>query len=280
MSWMRSPQLIAAGNFFFRYRSALFPVIGLFALLFATPRFAFGDRTADAYMDLLGAAIAMAGQVLRAITIGYEYIVRGGREGKVYADNLVQGGVFAHCRNPMYLGNLLIVAGVAVMFNSAPMYFIALPFFIFAYFAIIAAEENFLRAKFGAPYEDYCNRVSRLWIHWKGFRSSTQGMHLNWRRLLIREYGTTFRLLVGFIAIRAYTLFMNLNAPVWPQIEPLLWWLVPIVALYGVVRFLKKSGRLTEYPAARSQPPQGASPDEQATQRANPSASPERPAQP
>ena len=45
------------------------------------------------------------------LTIGYEYIVRGGRQGKVYAEDLVQGGVFAHSRNPLYLGNLLIIVG-------------------------------------------------------------------------------------------------------------------------------------------------------------------------
>lgn len=247
---MRSPRLIAAGNFFFRCRNALFPVIGLTALLLGPPRFAFGDRTIDAYLDLLGASIAIAGQGLRAVTIGYEYIIRGGRQGKVHAERLVQGGVFAHCRNPLYLGNLLIVVGIAVVANSALFYLIGIPFFVFAYAAIIAAEEDFLRAKFGAGYEDYCRRVNRIWPDWRGFRASIAGMRFNWRRLVVKEYGTTFALALWIVGIRAYTLIENLGEAAWPEIRHLVWWLVPIVVAYVFVRFLKRSGRLTEAPAA------------------------------
>lgn len=262
MTSARSPQLIAAGNFLFRYRNAIFPVIGLTALVLSPPRFAFGDRTIDAYLDLLGVVIAIAGQGLRALTIGYEYIIRGGRQGKVYAERLVQGGVFAHCRNPLYLGNLLIVIGIAVMVHSALFYLIGVPFFVLAYAAIIAAEENFLRAKFGAEYEDYCRRVNRIWPNWKGLRTSLEGMRFNWRRLVIREYGTPFALALWIIGIHAYKLIENLGAAAWPDVRRLLWWLGPIAAVYVFARFLKKSGRITEYPAAgvqASAAPQGSS---------------------
>jgi protein-S-isoprenylcysteine O-methyltransferase Ste14 len=262
MTSARSPQLIAAGNFLFRYRNAIFPVIGLTALVLSPPRFAFGDRTIDAYLDLLGVVLAIAGQGLRALTIGYEYIIRGGRQGKVYAERLVQGGVFAHCRNPLYLGNLLIVIGIAVMVHSPLFYLIGVPFFVFAYAAIIAAEENFLRAKFGAEYEDYCRRVNRIWPNWKGLRTSLEGMRFNWRRLVIREYGTPFALALWFIGIHAYKLIENLGAAAWPDVRRLLWWLGPIAVVYVFARFLKKSGRLTEYPAAgvqASAAPQGSS---------------------
>lgn len=250
MSLMRSPHLIAAGNFLFRYRNGLFPVFAVITILFCVPRFAFGDRTIDLWVDVVGAAIAIAGQGLRMLTIGLEYIVRGGRQGKVYAEHLVRGGVFAHSRNPLYLGNLLMIVGLAVMVHSLPLYLIGIPLFIFVYAAIIAAEENFLRAKFGTEYEDYCRSVNRIWLNWKGFRNSIAGMRFNWRRVLIREYGTTFGLALAIIGIRAYTLYKVLGEEAWTEIRGLLWWLVPVIAAYVVVRYLKKSGRLTEYPAA------------------------------
>jgi len=247
MNLMRHPHLIAAGNFFFRYRNMLFPAFIAATLLFCSPTFAFGDRVLDMVMDLVGAAIALAGQGLRMLTIGYEYIVRGGREGKVYAEDLVQGGVFAHSRNPLYLGNLLIIIGLAVMVHSLPLYIIGVPFFISVYASIIAAEENFLRGKFGAEYEAYCARVNRIWPNWKGFRQSIEGMRFNWRRLAIREYGTMFGLAIAFIGISALTLYQALGDEAWPDIRALLWWLLPVTAAYLAVRFLKKSGRLTEY---------------------------------
>lgn len=247
MSPMRHPAMIAAGNFFFRYRNLLFPVFVALAVVFFSPRFAFGDRTLDLWLDAAGAVIALAGQGLRMLTIGYEYIVRGGRQGRVYADDLVQGGVFAHCRNPLYLGNLLMISGLAVMVHSLPLYLVGIPFFAFVYTAIIAAEESFLRGKFGAEYEAYCARVNRIWPKWKGFRRSTAGMRFNWRRLAIREYGTLFGLALAIIGIRAMTLYEMLGAEARPEILGLLWWLAPVLAAYLCVRYLKKSGRLTEY---------------------------------
>lgn len=257
MRSMRNASLIAAGNFFFRYRNMLFPVFVVGTLLLCSPSFAFGDRTLDFWLDVAGAAIAIAGQGLRMLTIGFEYIVRGGRQGKVYAEDLVQGGVFAHSRNPLYLGNLLIIVGLAVMVHSLPLYLIGIPFFIFVYAAIIAAEENFLRGKFGAEYEAYCGRVNRIWPNWKGFRRSIAGMRFNWRRLAIREYGTVFGLALAFIGIRAVTLYEVLGQEAKPEILSLLWWLAPVLAAYVCVRYLKKSGRLTEYRLPGAETSQG-----------------------
>jgi len=92
--------MIAIGQFFFRFRNALFPLIVLAAVLLARPHYSFGSEAMDLLVDLLGIAIIFAGQTLRVITIGYEYIRRGGRDGQVYAKDLVQGGIFAHCRTP------------------------------------------------------------------------------------------------------------------------------------------------------------------------------------
>src|SRR5678815_5444661 len=70
-------------------------------------------------MALAGLLIALSGQVLRAVTIGLEYIIRGGRNRQVYAEKLVTGGMFAHCRNPLYVGNFLVLVGLGVASCSA-----------------------------------------------------------------------------------------------------------------------------------------------------------------
>ncbi|MBL8526299.1 MAG: hypothetical protein JNL68_01305 [Burkholderiales bacterium] len=75
-------------------------------------------------------------------------------------------------------------------------------------------------------------------------------MRFNWRRLAIREYGTMFGLGLAIIGIRAATLYEVLGEEALPDILPLLWWLVPALAAYLCVRYLKKSGRLTEYRSA------------------------------
>ena len=69
-----------------------------------------GDWRLDRRLDAAGFVVASIGQLLRVAVIGFAYITRGGRNRRIVADSLVQAGIFAHSRNPLYLGNLLIVA--------------------------------------------------------------------------------------------------------------------------------------------------------------------------
>jgi protein-S-isoprenylcysteine O-methyltransferase Ste14 len=120
--------ILEAGHFFFRHRNALFPCAVVLAfvpgpLVFADPL----DAAA------LGVLLALAGQALRAATIGLDYIVRGGQNGRVHADELVTGGLFAHCRNPLYVANLIIITGVALASDSAVALVLAPGLFAFAY---------------------------------------------------------------------------------------------------------------------------------------------------
>jgi len=110
--------MIALGQFFFRYRNAVFPLMMLVALAIVRPRYSFGSPSSDWLVDAVGLVLIFAGQTLRVITIGYDYIRRGGRDGRVYAEGLVQGGVFAHCRNPLYLGNILVSGSANLRING------------------------------------------------------------------------------------------------------------------------------------------------------------------
>ncbi len=76
---------------------------------------------------------------------------------------VVVTGVYRYSRNPMYLGDLLILAGWAIWLANAAA-FIGLPLFV-AYLNRfqISGEERVLRSRFGAAYVDYCQRVRR-WL--------------------------------------------------------------------------------------------------------------------
>lgn len=89
--------------------------------------------------------LALLGQLLRVATIGYEYILRGGRNRQVYADDLVKGGMFAHSRNPLYFGNVLIALGLALVIHAYAFYLIVLRSIVLAYCSIVAADEAYLR---------------------------------------------------------------------------------------------------------------------------------------
>jgi protein-S-isoprenylcysteine O-methyltransferase Ste14 len=241
------PWLAAVGRLFFRSRDLLFPLVLLPLLAFTKPRLPFGSPTADTVLDALGALVALSGQLLRALVIGLAYIRRGGLDRRPYADALVCEGLFAHSRNPLYLGNLLGIIGFALIHSSPWLYAVGVPFFVFAYLAIVAAEEEFLRGRFGADYEAYAREVPRFLPRLRGLHATIAGMTFDWRRLARKEYGTTF---AGASALLLLLVFdrQRLYGPLAAR-----WWLalalwLPLLAGYVTLRRLKKTGRLGRDP--------------------------------
>ena len=188
--------IIKIGKFFFRYRNVLFPLV--FALLFVEGTWpVFTSDHAEKCEVILGIIVALSGQILRALTIGLAYIKRGGKKKQVYAEKLVQEGIFSHSRNPLYLGNILILVGVGIAANSLPFVVFGIPFFIFAYWTIVCAEEDYLGKKFGQEFKDYCARVNRFIPTFSGLGTTIKSMEFNWKRLIVKEYSTPFAWVMG-----------------------------------------------------------------------------------
>lgn len=238
--------MVSLGNLIFRYRNGLFPVMFVLAILAGRPEYPFGRPELDTAFNLVGVVLALLGEALRALTIGYEYIIRGGRNHQVYAEKLVQGGVFAHCRNPLYLGNVLITLGLALTIHSVVFYLVFIPFILIAYASIVAAEEVYLRGKFGAEYDDYCRRVYRWWPRWAGFSKSVEGMRFNWRRLVVKEFNTVFALVAGLPVLVLWGDYQVAGASALPPTPYLIASVLGLLSLYLVVRTLKTTGRLTD----------------------------------
>jgi protein-S-isoprenylcysteine O-methyltransferase Ste14 len=185
-------RLVRLGAFFFRTRDFVFPLV-LLALAFATsPRPFLGRFDSDWMLDGLGILVAFGGLVLRAVVIGLKYIHRGGKDKKVHADGLVQEGIFAHSRNPLYLGNMMIAGGVLLVHNHPFAYAAGLAFFGIAYLSIVAAEERYLLGRFGREYEEYCARVPRFALRLRGIGATLGSTEFQWRRVVRKDYGTVF----------------------------------------------------------------------------------------
>jgi len=241
---------IAIGNFFFRYRNALFPMIFVFGSLLFQPRLMFGSLVADRILSVIGVALALLGQAVRLITIGFEYIHRGGKDGKVYAGRLVRGGVYGITRNPMYVGNGLIAIGMTIYFGSPLGYVILIPFFLFVYQSIIAAEEAYLQNKFTAEYDDYALAVNRIVPALGSARQSFAGMRFNWRRSIKKDLGTIASLTIGLNLVpvwRSYFLYDAATALSTAIRASLI--ILTITAIYLILLKLKRSNRLFQEPA-------------------------------
>lgn len=79
------------------------------------------------------------------------------------ANTLCTAGPFRFSRNPIYLGDWLVLAGACLWIHSVwPLLFAPLIWLILRY-GVIRHEEAHLEAKFGEAYLVYCQRVRR-WI--------------------------------------------------------------------------------------------------------------------
>lgn len=111
----------------------------------------------------VGFAVALLGEFFRFWGVAYAGSETR-RTGEVGATYLVVSGAFAHLRNPLYLGNMLMYLGIGIMSYALFPYLqiVALAFFMWQYYVIIKEEEGFLVQKYGNAYEEYRKSVPKL----------------------------------------------------------------------------------------------------------------------
>jgi protein-S-isoprenylcysteine O-methyltransferase Ste14 len=240
--------MIRIGNFFFKYRNWIF-ILFYLALFIPSPPLFSSDQFGPTYYYwpvTIGLLITISGQLIRGVTIGLAYIVRGGKDHKPYAEGLVTEGIFNHCRNPLYVGNILMLLGIGILANSLIYVAIIIPIFLFIYQSIVIAEENFLRGKFGPAFDAYCQKVNRWLPNLKGIGQTLDSMRFNWRRWILSEHTTQFIWLIGItlILLFKYPEFTHNDTGLRNTLAVII--LVALALIYAMVRFLKKSGRFKD----------------------------------
>lgn len=142
--------------------SRVFWVGALLALLLTEKMFA--DR-------LIGNLLLMAGLVL----VGMAMVGRlwcslyiGGRKNS----ELVTEGPYSMTRNPLYFFSLLGFVGIGLCTQSISFSLCVVGFFVLVYPSVIASEEAFLRGRFGAAFQAYCERTPRFFPSLARYRAS------------------------------------------------------------------------------------------------------------
>lgn len=99
-----------------------------------------------------GMAVAMLGLAIRAWAAGH------------LAKNqlLTTSGPYAHVRNPLYVGSLVMAAGFAVAGRHAAVGGVLAVYFVFFLLPVVEEEERHLRKLFPG-YEEYARRVPKFW---------------------------------------------------------------------------------------------------------------------
>lgn len=233
------------GTFLFKYRDAVFPAVILATIAVTRPQFPDGSRTTDLWLDALGILVCALGQALRITVIGYRYIVRGGKNRKVHAEDLVTEGIFALARNPLYVGNIMVLFGLFIIWNAPLLYLIGVPFTLIGYKAIVTAEEAFLRGKFGPDYDEYCRTTNRWIPDFTRAPTALAGIPFNWRRVLVREYGSwTAWICTAGVMIIAESLYASTYAEQSTLINSIIVVMAVVLVAWAITRWLKLNKRI------------------------------------
>lgn len=110
------------------------------------------------------AGILVGGGVLLALLAAYE--MRRQRTTVIphkEAAHLVQSGIFSRSRNPIYLGDVLILTGLVFYFDAVLSLILVPVLLLVLEKRFVVPEENRLRQKFRADFARYCQKTRR-WI--------------------------------------------------------------------------------------------------------------------
>lgn len=144
----------------------------------------------------LGAVAIIPGLLIRALASGHV----------TKDEQLTTSGPYAHTRNPLYLGSLILALGFALASRSwwigAAIIFI----FIAIYLPVISAEESFLRERF-PDFEKYASEVPRLWPRLGSFGNSGKFSWDLYRKH--REYNATVGAAAMLAALLAKLLWIS-----------------------------------------------------------------------
>ena len=139
---------------FFKYRSYT-PIPFIIIMLFY--------HNSNIWSLIAGLIIAFTGEFLRLWGVSW-----AGSETRttnnVGGTYLIISGPFAHLRNPLYLGNIMMYIGIGIMsFALFPWLQVAgLIFFSLQYNIIINEEEEYLKNTFGKQFANYTANVRRF----------------------------------------------------------------------------------------------------------------------
>ena len=139
-------------------------LVGLLLIAMATTALLFdGPTIFGSSLRWIGALPGAAGLALNLS--GARLFERTGTNIRTFDEPeiFVESGAFRWTRNPMYLGFLVVLLGVAAMLDSWVTMLGPTAFFLAANQWYIPFEERRLRATFGDTYEAYCGRVRR-WL--------------------------------------------------------------------------------------------------------------------
>jgi protein-S-isoprenylcysteine O-methyltransferase Ste14 len=109
----------------------------------------------------IGAVVVLCGLI--TTSAGRRALVREGTNVNPLQPTtaLVTGGIFSRTRNPLYVGILVALFGIALLFALDWLVLLIIPSCLLLHFGVVMREERYLERKFGDAYRRYKESVPR-----------------------------------------------------------------------------------------------------------------------
>jgi protein-S-isoprenylcysteine O-methyltransferase Ste14 len=185
--------------------------------------------------------LALVGQAIRCLTVGFVPRGTSGRgTARQRADRLNTSGMYSIVRNPLYVGNFVVLLGIALALKVAWVGLVVVLAYALWIERIVAAEEAYLAKRFGAAYALWAGRTPAFLPRPGNWRPPD--LPFSWRSVLRREYAGLLVIASAFLALEVSTdLLIEGEAPARWISEDAVWVLVFAVAaaIFLALRLLK-----------------------------------------
>jgi protein-S-isoprenylcysteine O-methyltransferase Ste14 len=152
----------------------------------------------------LGAVLAFLAAFLRTWATAYlraEVV----HDASQHSEALVADGPYRYVRNPLYLANLPLAAGIGVMASRLGWLFMVVAMWLFVYRLILREEDGLLHSQ-GESYRAYLGAVPRLWPSLAP-RVASGGRQPRWGQSVVAEM---FVWLFG-VAVLCFAITLNIK---------------------------------------------------------------------
>jgi protein-S-isoprenylcysteine O-methyltransferase Ste14 len=161
-----------------------------------------GEVPASATLTAGGTAFIVSGELLRLWAVHHIGAISRTRSDRL--GPLIASGPFAWCRNPLYVGNVALWVGFALLSRLVWLAPIAAALLGAEYRAIVRWEEHLLECRFGESYRAYAAEVPR-WLprFVRGHRRKAGApvVAVSWKETFFSERGTLIAIAAGYFLL-------------------------------------------------------------------------------
>jgi protein-S-isoprenylcysteine O-methyltransferase Ste14 len=199
------------GSWLFKWRSYL-PLLGIPVFVIAIRQSGilekkFGDSVGD-FWGSCAITISFLGLFVRCLTVGYVPRGTSGRNTQSQvAEVLNTTGMYSISRNPLYLGNFIIVFGITLFIQVWWLALLVWFGFWLYYERVMFAEEEFLRSKFKDQFIKWAQNTPIVIPRFRNWKKTELGF--SFKTILRREFSTFFSIVVTFFFLEILTNFFT-----------------------------------------------------------------------